>query len=383
MLKMNCYDDKIVISYYIGEIELKKSYEKDSIKVYIVLFSILVISIIGVLIIYANFNKKESSFESSTKIVDTYANQTVYSDNAKVISEKVIDNINKLDSLISLNDPLSQVYKINQVSGNEWVDLSDKTLEILNMSVDVAKRSSGAYDPTILPLIKLWGFDSSNNTVPSSREIHDALEYVSYENLKINNDVKRAKLVKQGAGLDLTYIQKGAFCDIAIDTYKKMGAKGAIIAIDNCIGTYGQKPNKTPWRIAIRDPFKNPDESESCAILKVNHGCVTTCGRYENNFEENSKTYHYILNSKTGYPTETNLESVSVYHENAAMANMLSLACYTMGIEKSLYLLDYYGAGAVFIDINKEIFVTSNIKDNIIITNDEFKFQDAVSINKN
>lgn len=357
---------------------MKKSYEKDSIKVYIVLFSILVISIMGVFIIYANFNKKESSFESSKKIVNTYANQTVYSDNAKVISENVVDNINKLDSLISVNDQSSQVYKINKSSGNDWVNISDKTADILNTSLDIAKKSNGAFSPTLLPLTQLWGFDSQDNKVPPAYKIQDALEYVSYENLKINNDVKRAKLIKQGAGIDLTMVQNGAFCDIAIDTYKKMGASGAIIAIDNSIGTYGQKPNKTPWRIAIKDPFKNPNETESCAILKVNSGCVTSCGAYEKNFKENQKTYHYILNSKTGYPAESNIESVSVYHESAAVSNMLCIACYNMGIEKSLYLLDYYGAGAVFVDINKEIFATANIKDNLIITNNEFKLRDSV-----
>lgn len=376
MLKINCYDDKIIILYLLGEIKLEKSYQKDSVKVYIALFSILVVSILGVLMIYADFNKKENSFESSKKIEDAYANQTVYAKNAELISQNVIDNISKLNGMISSSNHSSQIYKINQGSGREWVNLSDRTTDILNMSVDVARRSNGAFDPTLLPLTRLWGFSDSSNRVPSISEIQDALSYVSYENLKINNDLKRAKLTKEGAGIDLSFIQKGALCDMAIDTYKNMGADGAIIAIDNVIGTYGAKPNKTPWRIAIRDPFKGVDESESCAILKVNSGCLSTCGPYERNFEENLKTYHYILNSKTGYPTESNLACVSVYHESAALSNMLSMACYVMGIEKSSYLLDYYGAGAVFIDINKDIFVTHNIKKNLIITNDEFVIVD-------
>ena len=234
----------------------------------------------------------------------------------------------------------------------------------------------GYYDLTILPISNLWDFGGDNQKVPSIKEIENNLPLVGYKNLKINEDVKRAKLLEKGSGIDLGAVGKGTACDVAIESYKNNGADYGLIAVGGSIGVYGTKPNKTPWNIAIRNPFKGLESTDSIAIIKIRDGFLSTSGSYEKCFEENGTTYHHILNPKTGYPVETDLVAVTVLHSNGTMSDLLSTACFVLGKESSIPILEHYGAQAIFIDKNKNIYATDKILNNITVVNEEYKICD-------
>ena len=347
---------------------------KSSIPLYIMLFSMLVLIIILAIFMFLRADTNENSFEITNAAMGTYVHQTVYGGNAEEVASKAIEDINNLENLISWRIDGSDIAKINASSGKDWVDIDPYTTQILTKSLEVSKKSMGALDPTILPVSLLWGFDTNNQRVPSDDEIQEALKLVNYKNLKVNTDVNRAKLFKEGMGLNLGAIGKGAACDKAIETYKNEGAKSGIIAVGGSVAVFGSKPNRTDWRIAIRDPFKDDnDDSSNMAIVPIKSGCVSTSGAYEKNFYDNGNFYHHILDPKTGYPSETGLASVSVFCDSGVLTDMLSTSCYILGRENSLELLKYYKAEAVFIDNNKNVYVTSGLKGKVSITNDEYK----------
>ncbi len=349
---------------------------KNSFKAYIVLFTVLIAIIVTLLIMFDKVDKKEKSFSSASTAMGSYVQQTVYGKNSENAANAAIVDIKNLEKKISWRIDDSAISKINNGSGKEWIDLDDVTLDVLLKSVDVSKRSMQAYDFTILPISKLWDFGGENQRIPSTTEIENNLPLVNYNFLRINEDVKRAKLVKEGSGIDLGAAGKGTACDVAVEAYKNNGADYGIVAVGGSVGVYGRKSNKVPWRIAIRDPFRGIDQSDGAAVVKIDEGFISTSGAYEKCFEKDGIKYHHILNPKTGYPVETDIISVSVVSNNGTMGDLLSTACYVLGKEKSLSLLEHYNAQAIFIDRNKNIYATNGIRDNIIITNEEFKLSD-------
>ena len=329
---------------------------KNSFKAYIVLFTVLIAIIVTLLIMFDKVDKKEKSFSSASTAMGSYVQQTVYGKNSENAANAAIVDIKNLEKKISWRIDDSAISKINNGSGKEWIDLDDVTLDVLLKSVDVSKRSMQAYDFTILPISKLWDFGGENQRIPSTTEIE--------------------KLVKEGSGIDLGAAGKGTACDVAVEAYKNNGADYGIVAVGGSVGVYGRKSNKVPWRIAIRDPFRGIDQSDGAAVVKIDEGFISTSGAYEKCFEKDGIKYHHILNPKTGYPVETDIISVSVVSNNGTMGDLLSTACYVLGKEKSLSLLEHYNAQAIFIDRNKNIYATNGIRDNIIITNEEFKLSD-------
>lgn len=342
----------------------------------IVLFSVLVAIIIIVLGLYDRIDREEKSFESASTAMGTYVQQTVYGKNAENAANAAVVDINNFENLISWRIDSSEIAKINANSGKDWVDISDRTMDLLLKSIDVSKKSDGAYDLTILPISKLWGFGGENQRVPSTTEIESNLPLVDYSNLRVNKDVKRAKLMEKDTGVDLGSSGKGAACDVAIEAYKNNGAEYGIIAVGGSVGVYGTKSNKTPWKIAVRDPFKGMDQSDGMAVVKIKDGFLSTSGSYEKNFEKDGITYHHIIDPKTGYPVQTDLVAVSVLHSNGAISDLLSTACYVLGREESIQLLEYYEAQAIFIDKDKNVFVTDGIRNDVTITSEEFNLVD-------
>lgn len=355
---------------------MDKVENRNSLKLYIILFSILVAIIVTVLALYDRIDRKEKSFESASTAMGTYVQQTVYGKNAENAANAAMVDINNFEKLISWRIDSSEIAKINANSGKDWIDLSDRTMDLLIKGIDVSKRSDGAYDLTILPISRLWDFGGENQRVPSITEIESNLPLVDYSNLRVNEDVKRAKLTEENSGVDLGSSGKGAACDVAIEAYKNNGAEYGIIAVGGSVGVYGTKSNKTPWKIAIRDPFKGMEQSDGMAVVKIKDGFISTSGSYEKNFEKDGITYHHIIDPKTGYPVETDLVSVSVLHSNGAISDLLSTACYVLGREESTQLLEYYGAQAIFIDKYKNVFATEGIRNDVIITNEEFNLVD-------
>lgn len=346
-----------------------------STKLYIILFSSLIVIISAIILIYANAGKKQKSYDSTNIIAGIEVQQTVYGNNAERAMRNAAKDISVLESLISGQEG-SDVYRINQGADSEWIDIDEKTAEVLDLSLEIAKKSSGAFDPTMKNILDLWGFNSDKQQVPSKTDISTYLPYINYSNLKVNTDVLRARLFKKLSAVDLTAIKDGAACDAALKSYEKSRAHSGIISVGHSVGVYGTKADQTPWRIAIKDPFNMEDKSKNIIVLKLDSGCVSTSSPYEKIFMENKKVYHHIISPVTGYPVNNNIISVSVAHKNGLISDALSLACNVLGIKKSQSLLEYYGADAVFVYKDKKVYATSNIKDKILITDENYTLTD-------
>ena len=125
---------------------------------------------------------------------------------------------------------------------------------------------------------------------------------------------------------------------------------------------YGEKPDQSPWRVAIKDP-RDPEGDYLGAITLEGGEFLSTSGDYERYFMENEKRYHHILDPKTGYPVWNGLTSVTVVCDSGLFADGLSTACFVLGKEKALPLLEKYGADAVFAEEDHKVYLTEGMKE--------------------
>lgn len=341
-------------------------------KIIIFLCAVLVLIIAALLFLWARFGQKPQSYECTNYAMGTYIQQTVYGSNREAAAAAAAKSVGDLENLISWRIGDSDIAKLNDAAGTVWTTLDPKTVALLQKSLDVAEKSGGAFDPTILPISAMWDFGGQNQHVPGVSQIRQYLPYINYQNLRIDTKKSTASLKMHYMAVDLGAIGKGAACDEAVAAYRSAGAQSAIIAVGGSVGVYGTKFDGSLWNIAVRDPKSSEAQSTAMGTVSLSSGFISTSGPYEKNFTENGILYHHLLNPKTGYPENNGLLSVSVVCDNGALSDALSTACFVLGREKGLALLKQYGAEGILIDSTGKVTVTDEIKGRFKITNESY-----------
>jgi FAD:protein FMN transferase len=279
-----------------------------------------------------------------------------------LIAEKTFTEMENLEVLLSRSLSSSEVRVINREAGEEPVPVEPETYQLVLQSLEYAGLSGGAFDPTIGPLIDLWGFLGQEYRLPGDVEIEAVLPLIDHGMVEINPDKKTVFLPRKGMALDLGGIAKGYIIDRAVDFLIDLGVKSAFINAGGDIMLLGPGPENGPWRIGIRHPRK---ENRVIAVLNLESGAVVTSGDYERAFTVNDMNYHHLLDPDTGYPARS-LASVTVVAETATAADALSTALFILGVEEGLKLIDKVpGTEVVFITTDLEIIVTEGLSDKI------------------
>ena len=346
---------------------MNKNIAPSSIKKWTAVAGAVVILLAAILASMVLYPQSSQGYEATTWAMGSYIQQTLYGSSAEEAATQASSAINELENLISWRVAGSDIEKLNSAAGTDWLELDERTIDVLEQALSVAEATDGVYDPTILPISSLWNFDSDEPAFPGDDKIQEFLPFVGYEFLRINTEDNTASLRNHGNGVDLGGIGKGAACDAALKVYKESGISGGIIAVGGSVGVYGEKPDGTDWRISVRDP--DEDTQDGLGVLSLEEGCVSTSGSYEKTFTEGDNTYHHLLDAKTGYPAESGLVSVTVVHESGAISDALATACFILGLEDSLPVLKELGASALFIDEEHHITIAGDLEFEQVSTN--------------
>jgi len=282
-------------------------------------------------------------------------------------------SIERLEQLLNFFSPESEITAINRAAGVAPVKVSKETLDIIKKSVEIADYTNGAFDPTIGPVIKLWGFSRQKQgpSIPSADIIKNALRFVDYKRIRINTTASEVFLEEKGMELDLGGIAKGYAADIAIEAIRAKGIKAALVAIAGDIKGFGLKPDMQPWKVGIQSPRpadnkSKTEEEDIFASLYLQEKAVSTSGDYQRFFMKEGKRYHHILDPRIGY-SASDVISVSVIAPHGFMADALSTGIFVIGREDGIKLLESMGLDGIIVDANKKIFLTKNLKGKINI----------------
>jgi FAD:protein FMN transferase len=298
----------------------------------------------------------------SRLLLGTSCRITLYEQESRALFDAAFDRIAEIEQAMSVNIIESEISQINRRSGTDRPTRVHKdTMEVLLEALEIAQASDGLFDPTIGPLVTLWGIGSDDPKVPDQQEIMQTLEKVDYRSVAVDAANSTVRLPRAGMSLDLGGIAKGYAADEVRTILREQGVESALINLGGNVLTVGKKPDGSPWKIGIQDP--QSARGDYILIAALEDKAVVTSGTYERFFRADDTIYHHILDTRTGYPVVSDLLSVSIIASDSFIADALSTAVYAMGIEKGLELIESYGGiEAVFITTGKDIFVSSGLK---------------------
>lgn len=251
---------------------------------------------------------------------------------------QVIDEITRIENLISEWKPSSQVSEVNRNAGIKAIKVDKELFDLTKRALAFSEITNGAFDISIAAMDKIWKFDGSMEKLPSQEILLKAIEKVGYQNIELNEKESTIFLKLTGMKIGFGATGKGYAADQGRLLMQQLNANAGIVNASGDMATWGTQPDKSPWRIGITNPM---NAKKSLKIIEVNNAAITTSGNYEKYVEFNDKRYSHIINPKTGMPA-SGLISVTVIGENVETANGLSTSIMVLGHEKGLELLKNY-----------------------------------------
>lgn len=238
------------------------------------------------------------------------------------------------DSIFSTWRFDSEITFINNNAGQGPVKISDAMAEVLSAALEVSTASNGAFDPTVLPLVELWGFRQPNSAPsPSGSAIRECLNAVGIHHVIFKANDQTVEFTSPKTRMDFGGIAKGAALDQAADAMMKAGAVGGMIDLGGGLLVFGHGQNHM---VGVINPL---DSTQPLEIIPLSMGSVATSGQYERFRVHEGKAWGHILDPRTGQPCDQAL-SVTVITESALLADALATACFVLGPEDGLGLLE-------------------------------------------
>jgi len=298
----------------------------------------------------------------------------VHGPNAEKSIIEAISKLSQIDDKMSVFKDFSEVSIINRNAGISYCKVSDDTYFVIKRAVEYSKLSGGAFEPTIRPLVGLWGVNTDHARIPKLDEIRYYMRLINYKDIILNDKDKSIILRNENQQIDLGAIAKGFAADKVKDILIENNIENAIIDLGGNIYALGNKPDGALWNIGIQDPIKV--RGEYVGIVSVKNKSIVTSGNYERYFIEEGKRYHHIINPMTGAPSENDIISATVISEYSIDGDALTTCVYVMGIKKGLKLIESIeGTEAIFITKDKQVYVTQGIVDTFKLTNEEYTYK--------
>ncbi|RQD77893.1 MAG: FAD:protein FMN transferase [Halanaerobium sp. MSAO_Bac5] len=308
------------------------------------------------------------SAEDNSFIMNTLVQMRAHGENAEIAVEESMDRIREIEYLMSRTLEASEVSQINDNPG-EFIEISEETQKVIAESLYFAELSSGKFDPSIGPIVDLWGIGTEEARVPSQAEIEEALEFVDYNYLEIEDN--RARVTKEGVKIDLGGIAKGYAADEVREIVKKHDVPSAFINIGGNVLVVGNNVDGSKWRIGIQDPRRG--RGNVMAIVESKDQTIVTSGDYERYFEEDGEHYHHIFDPESGYPARTGLLSVTIITDLSLDADALSTIAYVKGLEAGMkFVEDIADVDAMFITEELDVHLSSGLTGIVEITGPDF-----------
>ncbi|MDX2463658.1 MAG: FAD:protein FMN transferase [Porticoccus sp.] len=255
------------------------------------------------------------------------------------LGDQIDHQLQSLDKSFTTYNKTSELMIFNQSAINVSQAISQDMVEVLGIAQEVFILTHGAFDPTVGPLVNLWGFgpEDTHDGVPTSEIIDPLVLSIGFNHLLL--DKKNQKATRQkDIQLDLSAVAKGYAVDAVAKSLTSKGLKNYLVEVGGELCANGHKSNGQPWRVAIEQPSLYQGDIQQAISLE--NIAVATSGDYRNYFEKNGKRYSHTIDPRTGYPLDHSLASVTVIAKTAARADALATAMMVLGPEGSLSLAE-------------------------------------------
>lgn len=258
----------------------------------------------------------------------------------------ILAELQRIDALMSTYREDSELSRFNRAPVGVPFFVSPPVAEVIAESLRIARLSEGAFDVTVGPVVNLWGFGPQKRPerVPDDEALAAALARVDIHALRLDDgQLSKSKPVY----IDLSGIAKGYAVDQVAEYLEAQGIQDYLVEIGGEIRTHGEKPDGSPWRIAVEKPIST--ERSVQRILELGNAAVATSGDYRNYFESNGVRYSHTIDPQTGRPITNRVASVTVITERCMTADALATAFTVMGAEAGLAMAERENIAVYFI----------------------------------
>lgn len=257
--------------------------------------------------------------------------------------ERVLDTVNASMSTYLVDSELSQ---FNRLPANQPQLISPPLLEVVQISQEISKITGGAFDITVAPAVRAWGFgaNAQKEDLPSPSEVKALKSFVGYKNLVLSGDTLMKKVA--ATEMDLSAVAKGFAIDQIARLLDTKRVTNYLIEIGGELKARGTNAQAEAWRVAIEKPEFN---GGVFAVIELQDRAIATSGDYRNFVQLGGKTFSHTIDPVTARPVVHQLASATVLHESAARADALATAMMVMGLEHAVKFSKEYDISSFFI----------------------------------
>ena len=318
-----------------------------------------------VLVGFCSCKQKERQVQRIEFAFDTVCSVQIFTDLEEKEAQKILDEafakLKELEGIFSPTLKESELYRLNENTSINEIPISPELYHMIEESLHFAHLTSGAFNPCIASLTRLWQplwKGNSEVKIPTQKEIDDALTPINYKDCILKNgNIVKEPYIK----LDLGASAKGYATDCIKTILSAKGIKKAVIDLGGNILVMQEENDESRMKVGIKSPILY-ESNKVAGYVEVRNKAVVTSGNYERFFEKDGKLYHHIISSKTGYPVENELRAVSIVSDSAMISDILSTSCFVLGVEKSKVLLkEFPEASAIFFLNNNKIIEVNNV----------------------
>lgn len=271
--------------------------------------------------------------------------------------------ISDLEGQLSVTDPDSALYAVN-ASGSGT--LTGRANTLMGQALDLCRRTDGALDLSIYPVVRAWGFTTGDYQVPDDAALADLTALVDYTRIDYD-PASGAVALPTGMEIDLGSVAKGCAGREAAQLLRQAGVASALLNLGGNIQTVGSRPDGDPWQIGVKDPATG----QPMMVLSIRDQAVVTSGGYERYFQQDGRTYWHIMDPDTGRPAENGLRSVTIVGDDGLVCDGLSTALFVMGLERGAR---FWAASddfeAIFVTDDGTVYLTQGLTNRFALTQD-------------
>ena len=248
------------------------------------------------------------------------------------LHDSIMARLKAIDQSLSMFNPMSTVSCINR---GESMKADSLITCVWNMSRSISQETEGAFDPTVAPLVNIWGFGFKKRQVPDKAIIDSLRELVGWQRISI----QEGRFCKEDPRiiLDFSAVAKGFGVDHVANLFRNLGIQNFMVEIGGEIVTQGTNPKGEAWRIGINKPDDDSTgtNNDLQEVIEVSNGALATSGNYRNFYMEGGRKIAHTIDPKTGYPAQQSILSSTVKAPSCAMADGYATAFMVMGMERS------------------------------------------------
>jgi len=300
-------------------------------------------------------------------LLDTYVTIKAYGESKNDVERavnKAMAEIERIDGLMNFYSENSEISKINRGAGEKPVKITNDTMKTISLSVAYAKKTDGAFDPTIGAIIPLWDFGKEK--MPTTPKMKKNLPLVGYHLIKLDKKANTIAFLKDGMKIDFGGVAKGYAIDKAMEILKRGGITGALITTGSTTRVFGHKPKADTWKIGIQYPRSHKSGENTMGIISTTDKSISTSGDYQQYFIKDKVRYHHILDPKTGMPAQGCISVTIITDMGATEADILSTAIFVMGYPRGMdFIKQNNGIEGIIVTSDGAVHVSPGLKDKV------------------